>query len=346
MTDATPWAVQRRRRFPAGQWAALEVRAAWEEVPGVRSALLVPVDGSRIEHAPGQFMTFRIPTPDGTVERCYTLSSSAARDGGVEITVKRQPGTASAHLHALMVPGTRIEGFGPSGHFGPQGWPHGPYALIAAGSGLTPMLSILRTAADRGVALDAILVQVAPTAEDMIAAGEIAYMARRLPGLVHIPVATRATGRPDAALLMRLIPDMTDRTVLTCGPQPFMEMVRATARDAGVPPDRYGEESFDFTSPQEEITPSAEARQRTITFARSGRTFPCPETSTILGAVKAAGLPLPSSCARGMCGTCKTFKHAGEVTMVHDGGIRQREIDRGFILPCVSRPLTDIVLDC
>jgi ferredoxin len=47
-----------------------------------------------------------------------------------------------------------------------------------------------------------------------------------------------------------------------------------------------------------------------------------------------------------MCGTCKTFKHSGEVTMAHEGGIRQREIDRGFILPCVSRPLTDIVLDC
>lgn len=346
MTDASPWTTQRRRRFPTGQWAALICRAAWDDAPGVRSALLTPADGSRIEHQPGQFMTFRVPTPAGVVERCYTISSSAARDGGIEITVKRQPGAASAHLHALMVPGNEVEGFGPSGHFGPHGWPQGPYALIAAGSGVTPMLSILRTAADRGLALDAVVVQVAPTPEDMIAADEMAHLARRLPSLTHIPVMTRATGRPDAALLARLIPDMADRTILCCGPQPFMEMVRATARDAGVPPDRYGEESFDFTSPLAEITPTAETRQRTITFAKSGKTFPCSETSTILGAVKAAGLPLPSSCARGMCGICKTFKHAGEVVMVHDGGIRQREIDRGFILPCVSRPLTDIVLDC
>ncbi|THF86405.1 MAG: 2Fe-2S iron-sulfur cluster binding domain-containing protein [Sulfitobacter sp. SK025] len=85
---------------------------------------------------------------------------------------------------------------------------------------------------------------------------------------------------------------------------------------------------------------------RSISFARTGKTFECAETTTILSAVKAAGLPLPSSCARGMCGTCKIFKHSGEVTMAHEGGIRQREIDRGFILPCVSRPLTDIVLDC
>ena len=346
MTDATPWATQRRHRWPSGQWAPLEVRAAWEEAPGVRSALLVPADGTRIEHAPGQFMTFRIPTPAGVVERCYTLSSSAARDGGVEITVKRQPGAASGALHDLMQPGRRIEAFGPSGHFGPQGWPQGPYALVAAGSGVTPMLSMLRTAADRGVALDATLVQVAPTPQDLIAATEIAQIVRRLPLLTHIPVTTRTTGRPDAALLMRLIPDLGTRTVLACGPQPFMAMVRATARAAGVPDDRYGEESFDFSSPPEAVTPAADTRQHTITFAKSGRSFPCPETATVLGAVKAAGLPLPSSCARGVCGTCKTFKHSGEVTMAHNGGIRQREIDRGFILPCVSRPLTDLVLDC
>jgi ferredoxin-NADP reductase len=210
------------------------------------------------------------------------------------------------------------------------------------------MLSMLRTAADRGIDLDAALLQVSPTAEDMIAAEEIALLARRLPHLAHIPIPTQGAGaaRPTPELLLSLIPDMAERTVLCCGPQPFMEMVRNTARDAGVPAEHYGEESFDFSSPEAEITPAADARLRTVTFARSGKVFDCAETTTILAAVKAAGLPLPSSCARGMCGTCKTFKHSGEVTMAHEGGIRQREIDRGFILPCVSRPLTDIVLDC
>ncbi|MEX2518647.1 MAG: iron-sulfur cluster-binding domain-containing protein, partial [Paracoccaceae bacterium] len=245
-------------------------------------------------------------------------------------------------------PGAAIEAFGPSGRLGPVSWPDGRYALIAAGSGVTPMLSVLRTAADRGIALDAALVQVSPMSEDMIAADDIALLTRRLPQVVHIPVVTRGPGatRPTPEMLLRLVPDLADRTVLCCGPQPFMEMVRATARDAGVPAERYGEESFDFSSPEAEITPSVDTPVRTVTFARTGRVLECAETTTILAAVKAAGLPLPSSCARGMCGTCKTFKHSGEVTMAHDGGIRQREIDRGFILPCVSRPLTDIVLDC
>lgn len=346
--DPADWGTRRRRRFPPEAWATLVCRAVWDETPDVRTFLLAPADGSRIEHDPGQFMTFRIPTPSGTVERCYTIASSAARDGGIEITVKRQSGAASGDLHDNLRPGATIEAFGPSGRFGPVSWPGGRYALIAAGSGVTPMLSMLRTAADRGIAFDAVLVQVSPDQADMIAADDIAVLSRRLPGLVHIPVTTRTPGatRPDADLLARLIPDMADRTVLCCGPQPFMEMVRTAARAAGVSADNYGEESFDFSSPLAEITPTAETRQRTVTFAKSGKSFACPETSTILGAVKAAGLPLPSSCARGMCGTCKTFKHSGEVTMAHEGGIRQREIDRGFILPCVSRPLTDIVLDC
>ncbi|SFI33047.1 flavin reductase family protein [Jannaschia pohangensis] len=346
---ATPnWSVQRRRRFPSDRWGTLICRAVWDEAPDVRSFLLTPADDSRIEHEPGQFLTVRIDTPDAALERCYTIASSAARDSGVEITVKRQAGPGAAQLHDMLVPGARIEAFGPSGRFGPTAWPGSRYALIAAGSGVTPMLSILRTAADKGIDLDAVLIQVAPTRAAMIAADDLRALARRLPRLVvhHLPTREVGAARPDADILARLLPDIADRTVLCCGPQPFMEMVRETARRAGVPPDAYGEESFDFSSPQPEITPAADTITRQITYARSGRSFACAETSTILGAARAAGLPMPSSCARGMCGTCKTFKHSGEVTLAHEGGIRQREIDRGFILPCVSRPLTDIVLDC
>ncbi|WOI56635.1 iron-sulfur cluster-binding domain-containing protein [Palleronia sp. LCG004] len=346
--DLAAWGARRRRRFPPDRWGTLVCRAAWDEVPGVRTFLLTPEDGSRIEHDPGQFMTFRIDAPDGRIERCYTIASSAARDAGIEITVKRQAGHGSNILHDTLAVGGTIEGYGPSGSFGPAKWGDGAYALIAAGSGVTPMLSILRTAADRGIDLDAVLIQAAPTPEDMIAADEIAALRRRLPRLVVTQVPTRGPGamRPDEGMLMRILPDFAERTVLCCGPVEFMAMVRTAAREAGVPEDRYGEESFDFSAAETEWVATDETPVRTVTFAKSGRTFDCPETSTILGAVKAAGLPLPSSCSRGMCGTCKTFKHSGEVRMAHDGGIRQREIDRGFILPCVSRPLSDIVLDC
>ena len=77
---------------------------------------------------------------------------------------------------------------------------------------------------------------------------------------------------------------------------------------------------------------------RRITFARSGRSFDCAPGQSILQAAKTAGVPMPSSCAKGMCGTCKCRKLSGSVTINHQGGIRQREIDAGLIRRCPAGP--------
>ena len=144
------WESRRKRAWPSDRWGALTCRAIWDETADVRTFLLTPTEGSRIAHNPGQYMTFRIETPGGTVERCYTIASSAARNGGIEITVKRHGGgAASGVLHDTLQVGTEIAAFGPSGQFTPIPFEGTKIALIAAGSGVTPMLSVLRTAADR-----------------------------------------------------------------------------------------------------------------------------------------------------------------------------------------------------
>ena len=71
----------------------------------------------------------------------------------------------------------------------------------------------------------------------------------------------------------------------------------------------------------------------------------CGADSFVLAAAKAAGMRLPSSCTKGLCGTCKSRLLSGEVQMKHQGGIRQREIDQGMVLICCSKPLTDLVVD-
>ena len=131
-----------------------------------------------------------------------------------------------------------------------------------------------------------------------------------------------------------------------------MASVRALVAEAGVPSARYLEESYDF-GPRDEAGAATHRRScrsrtlpaRRITFARSGRSFDCAPGQSILQAAKAAGVPMASSCSKGICGTCKCNKLSGDVTMTHRGGIRQREIDPGMILPCSSRPDTDVVLD-
>jgi len=82
-----------------------------------------------------------------------------------------------------------------------------------------------------------------------------------------------------------------------------------------------------------------------VEFRRSAVTVACDANTNIWHAARAAGLKLPSSCLQGICGTCKSTLVSGSVDMKHGGGIRQREIDKGLILICCSRPLGDLVID-
>ena len=82
-----------------------------------------------------------------------------------------------------------------------------------------------------------------------------------------------------------------------------------------------------------------------VELIRSGRVIECGGDTFVLSATKAAGLRLPFSCTKGVCGTCKSRLVSGEVEMGHQGGIRQREIDQGMVLLCCAKPLTDLVVE-
>jgi glycine betaine monooxygenase A len=94
-----------------------------------------------------------------------------------------------------------------------------------------------------------------------------------------------------------------------------------------------------------EAAPAAAVEQYTIEFTRTGRSISCGADTFILTAANNAGVRLPCSCTKGMCGTCKSKLVAGTVQMTHNGGIRQRDIDQGMILTCCSRPTSDLVID-
>lgn len=352
--------------WPDDRWQTLVCRAAWDETHDVRTFLLAPADGLRIAFDPGQFLTFRARIDGEIVERCYTISSSAAVAETVTITVKRKPeGRMSGYLHETLRPGARIEALGPAGGFGRPERAE-KLLLISAGSGVTPMASILATAADLGQDFDVVFLHAARTPSDVILADAWPRLARRLPGLRVVLAASRCqadwktdwtgiVGRLGAAALLTAVPDLAERTVLCCGPEGFMETVRRISADAGVRGERYLEENFDFgaqTIDAETIdAQNIEAPKpdvgvsHTVTFAKTGRAFAVSPGLTILQAAKAAGVPLASACAQGRCGTCKSRKLSGAVAMAHRGGIRQREIDAGLILPCCSHPETDVTLD-
>lgn len=325
------------------------------ETPSARSYDFARSDGAGLAFDPGQFLNlvFRIDGCDHL--RSYSISSSAARADRVSITVKRVAGgRVSNWLFDHLRVGDTVAAMAPAGAFccGPQ--PGGPLLFLTAGSGITPAASMLRSMIDHGAEADLVLIHFADRPEEMIFHAEMAHWARHLPRARIVPVVTRPpawsgwvgpVGRLSGSLLHGLVPDLAARRLFCCGPAGFMEQAVTLARAAGLPDDRIITESFDSAAPPEAGPVAPAATGFAVSFARSGRQARIAAEGTVLQAAKAAEVRIVTSCNKGVCGTCRVKLLSGTVEIDHKGGIRQREIDQGFILACCSRPRSDLVID-
>lgn len=334
------------------------------ETHDVKTFLFRPRRPGLVRFLPGQFITLELEVDGETINRCYTISSPPTRPDTLSITVKRVPGgKISNWLHDNLAPGMSLRALGPSGEFTCARHPAGKYLFLSGGSGITPLMSMSRSFHDMGEDRDVVFIHSARTPADIIFRRELSLLAANQPGFRTAFVCegrgseadwAAPTGYLDLALLRRIAPDFADREIFCCGPAPYMAAVRALLAEGGFDMARYHEESFTFEDIPGEQAEEADAAAGAaadvsagfnVEFAKSGRTVTCSPGQKLLEAARLAGLRLPSSCTKGICGTCKSRLVAGEVHMVHGGGIRQREIDQGFILPCCSTPLTDLVVE-
>ena len=314
----------------------------------------------RFAFRPGQFMTYALEIGGETVNRCYTLASSPTRPDRVSMTVKATPGgPVSNWLHAHLKPGGRLSALGPMGDFHWTPAAGAKQLFLSAGSGITPLMSMTRAAVDLAVEADIAFVHSARSPADLIFRDELALMARQAPGLkvTHICEGDAADeawggyrGRLDLPRLELIAPDFRTREIYCCGPSPYMAAVRDLLTAAGFHMARYHEESFDFAEltgadAVEATDEDSAARLWKVEFTASRRTLEVPADRFVLETARAAGMRLPSSCAKGMCGTCKCRLVSGTVDMTPAGGIRPREIDQGLILICCAKPTSDLVIE-
>jgi len=349
---------------PDDEW--LECVRVRDETHDVRSFVLRPVQARSFRYRPGQFITLSLEIDGETVNRCYTLCSTPTRPDTLMITVKRVPGgRVSNWLHDHMRPGQRLSARGPAGSFcfppGPVQVPARGQLYLSGGSGITPLMSMSRAWADLGLDADVHFIHAARTPQDIVFAGELQLLAHQLPrwratmvceGRGSTPGYSGLLGRLSLPVLGSQVPDFLEREIWCCGPAPFMAAVRAMLAEAGFDMARYHEESFSFEGPPANKAPAAapgEAaasdRRFSITLRSRGETFECAADETVLTAAQRAGIRWPFSCASGVCGTCRTRKLAGEIEMNQGGGLRPREVAQGWMLPCCSRPLSDLELD-
>ncbi|WP_428928820.1 2Fe-2S iron-sulfur cluster-binding protein [Marinibacterium sp. SX1] len=354
-------------RTAAGPWTdeeELECVSVLPESPDVATVCFQAPSGRPFEFEAGQFITLELPVPGGPLYRTYTISSSPSRPKSLTITIKAQPDSIGTRwIIDNLRPGVMVKATGPAGRFTSAAHPARKHLFISAGSGITPMMSMTTEIYDLGRPCDIVFVNCARRPSEIIFRHRLEHMATRIEGLELKWVVeendryqpwTGYQGRFNQLMLGLMAPDYLEREVFCCGPEPFMQAVREALAGLGFDMDRYHQESFHAPQmPAAELIEFPEVEDdlpeehvlAEIAFEATGVTYSCPETETVLAAARSAGVAIPSGCTFGVCGTCKVRKTAGEVHMVHNGGITEDEIDEGYILACCSNPRGKVALD-
>lgn len=329
-----------------------------QETHDVKTFTFASPDGKHFNFKAGQYFLFDFKIGFEDESRCYSISSSPKRSSTFSITVKRVAGgRISNWMHDNFSPGFTVKANGPLGSFVRPLTSNRKFLLLSGGSGITPIMSMVRELADTCELADVIFIHAARTPKDLIFREELTYLAGRLKNLrLHFlpeqitdePSWPGLAGRISPEFLKLAVPDLNERIIMCCGPAPFMLAARKIAVDAGVRASNYVEESFDAAIV--DIAPNIAAEMETtrlfaVEFSKQARKIEVSSEQTVLSCAKKAGVRIPSSCANGVCGTCKSRLVSGAVDMKHNGGIRQREIDAGLFLPCCSKPMSDLVID-
>lgn len=330
----------------AERYHRLRVVEVVEETPDARSlSFEVPPElADRFAYRPGQFLTLRIPSDrTGSVARCYSLSSSPHGGARPTVTVKRTPdGYGSAWLHEHVECGSELDVLPPAGVFTPRSL-DADLLCVAAGSGITPVMSIVRTALATGSGRVA-LVYANRDERSVIFADALAALGREHPDrFVAVHWLESVQGLPSEAALRELARPFAGREAFVCGPAPFMAAATGALAGLGVPHGRVHVERFSslegnpFEAPASRpAEPGGTAATVEVELDGAKHTVPWPAGTVLLDALLGAGLDAPFSCREGRCSACACVTVDGEVTMRHNEVLDDADLADGYILACQS----------
>lgn len=305
-------------------------------------------------YTPGQFLTLRIPSDrTGSVARCYSLSSSPTQDARLKVTVKRTiDGYGSNWLCDNAEAGMSMHVLAPSGIFTPKNLDQ-DFILLAAGSGVTPVMSILKSALAQGTG-HIVMVYANRDEKSIIFKDELQRLQRENPDrLTVLHWLESVSGIPTAEMIGNLLqPVATKRHSYICGPAPFMETVKDGLRRSGadmhlihtevfssIEGDPFAEIVID-DSPGDDGEGPATA---VVELDDEVHEVSWPRKTPLLDVLLAKGIKAPFSCRKGECSACACILKSGEVEMIHNGILDPEEVDEGYVLSCQLLPKTDRV---
>jgi len=330
------------------EYHPLRVADVIDETAEARSIVLeIPPElANTFAYAAGQFCTFRAMIGGESVVRCYSMSSSPDTGDPLTVTVKRVPGGKMSNwMNDTLAPGDTIEVMPPSGLFVLRATDT-PIVAFAGGSGITPVISIIKTALAT-TAREIVLVYANRDANSVIFAAALERLRAEFGNRFSLHHHRDAeSGFLDAAACAALVGDRAQADFYVCGPAPYMDVVEAGLQLRGVDKGRLFIERFEM--PAAAPANDAESETESIAIRLNGRnhTIAYKRGDTILGAVRRAGLKPQFSCQAGNCGTCMAFRTEGEVAMRVNNALPAAEVEEGWLLTCQAIPISrEVVVD-
>ena len=323
-------------------WSARELRGRIVEVHpethDCATLVIKPGWGFSFDYQPGQYIGIGLLVDGRWRWRSYSLTSAPQTTGAriVTITVKAMPeGFLSTHLVGGVRPGTVVRLAAPKGNFVLPDPAPASMMFLTAGSGITPVMSMLRTLVRREQISDIVHLHSAPLPADVLFAGELEELARTHPEYRLHARATRVQGRLDVNRIADEVPDWRERQTWVCGPAAMLDTAEKLWAANGIA-DRLHSERFAA------VRTTDRGQGGAVTFARSGKTLVADGATSLMEAGEQAGVLMPFGCRMGICHTCVVGLVKGRVRDVRTGA----EHEAGSrIQTCISAASGDCVLD-
>ncbi|MDI5977719.1 ferredoxin--NADP reductase [Amycolatopsis magusensis] len=326
----------------------LRVADVIAETADAHSLVFEPAPG--MDYRPGQFLTLRVPSDRcGSVARCYSLSSSPHTGDPLTVTVKRT-GYASNWICDNIRAGAEIEVLPPSGVFCPPDL-DADLLLFAAGSGITPVMSIVKSVLAKGTGR-LLLVYANRDEQSVIFARELRELSASMPDrLTVVHWLESVQGLPSIEQLQSLAAPFPGRPAFLCGPKPFMAAAQAALKALDWDRKLVHIEKFlslygnPFEEAAEVVAEESADPPATVHVDLDGeqRSLLWPRERKLLDLLLDAGFAAPYSCRAGQCSACACRLVSGRVKMLNNEVLDSDDLEEGIVLACQSVPLTDEV---
>jgi len=339
---------------PTFPYITLTITHIQEEVPGVKTFTFDISEPDKLQYKAGQYITLVQDGPQGEVRRSYSITSSPLLNEPLSIGVKRiENGFFSRQLVDKAQVGDQFHSTGAGGLFTlPEDINYYKQIFfLAAGSGITPIYSLLKTVLHSNPELSVVLFYSNRSPEHAMFLQALQQLQTDFPDQLHTefffsnsPDLSKARLHKDllVALLQNLSKAQFNQTLFyICGPTNYMRLTSFALRQQKVPASNIRKEIFNTAKalPSRLMPPDTDAHQVTLHIDGSSHTIKSKYPFSILQSARKAGIALPYSCEAGVCGNCIAKVVSGKVWMTNNEVLTEKDMEKGFTLTCVGYPV-------